>query len=94
MFLDLAWGGLEGQVTYPPFVNGKTVRTVKIPDGQPSFRTHDTQQLLETFRRCRQQHRPPNMRAQRHASMRAYGCNARCSFTPLASLLYRKSRIL
>jgi len=34
MFLDLAWGGSEGQVTYPPFVNGKAVRTVKNPDGQ------------------------------------------------------------
>lgn len=47
MFLDLAWGGLEGQVTYLPFVNGKVVRTVKNPDGQLIFKHHDTQQLKE-----------------------------------------------
>ncbi|KAL3156578.1 hypothetical protein ABBQ38_000868 [Trebouxia sp. C0009 RCD-2024] len=33
-FLDLAWGGLEGQVTYPPFVNSKAVLTVPDPDAQ------------------------------------------------------------
>lgn len=29
MFVDLAWGGQQGQVIYPPCVNGKVVRTVK-----------------------------------------------------------------
>lgn len=55
MFLDLAWGGQQGQVTYPLFVNAKVVRTVTKPDGQLILREHDTQQLKETFERCRQQ---------------------------------------
>ena len=64
MFLDLAWGGLEGQVTYPPFVNNKAVRTVKSPDGQLILKSHDTQQLKETLRRCRQQQfRQPSTRS-------------------------------
>ncbi len=85
-FLDLAWGGLEGQATYPPFVNGKAVRTVENPDGQPIFRTHDTQQLKETLKRCRRhQHRQPNTDAQRCAQMHS-ACkrHVRCSVTPVA----------
>ena len=72
MFLDLAWGGQQGQVTYPPFVNGKAVRTVKKPDGQLISRKHDTQQLKETLGRCRrQQYRQPDTKSQHCASVHA-----------------------
>ena len=79
MFLDLAWGGQQGQVIYPPFVNGKAVRTVKQPDGQQICRNHDTQQLRETLRRCRpQQHRQPNRSSQYSASLHAHKQYVRC----------------
>ncbi|KAL3161583.1 hypothetical protein ABBQ32_010444 [Trebouxia sp. C0010 RCD-2024] len=72
MFLDLAWGGQQGQVTYPPFVNGKAVRTVKKPDGQLISRKHDTLQLKETLGRCRrQQYRQPDTNLQHCASVHA-----------------------
>ena len=72
MFLDLAWGGQQGQVIYPPFVNGKAVRTVKKPDGQLIFRNHDSQQLKETLGRCRQQQcRQPNTKSQHCAYVHA-----------------------
>ena len=73
MFLDLAWGGLEGQVTYPPFVNSKVVRTVKNPDGQLILQQHDTQQLKETLRRFRRQpYRQPSTSSQPHLCMRVH----------------------
>ena len=79
MFLDLAWGGQQGQVTYPPFVNGKAVRTVKRPDGQLISRNHDTQQLKETLERCRQQqYRQPNTNSQHCASVHARKQYMRC----------------
>ena len=88
MFLDLAWGGSEGQVTYPPFVNGKAVRTVKNPDGRLILRKHDTQQLKETLRRCRQQqYRQPNTSSQRCASVHARKCHVCCIVPPMAKLL-------
>ena len=64
MFLDLAWGGLEGQATYPPSVNGKIVRSIENPDGKPILKIHDTQQLRQTLRHCRQQNRQPNTTGQ------------------------------
>ena len=79
MFLDLAWGGQQWQVIYPPFVNGKAVRTVKNPDGQLIFRSHDTQQLKETLGRCRrQQYRQPNTSSQHRASVHACKQYVRC----------------
>ena len=71
MFLDLAWGGKHGQVTYPPFVNRKVVRTVNKPDGQLILRSHDTQQLEDTLGRCRKYYRPPNTSSQHCASVHA-----------------------
>ena len=88
MFLDLAWGGSAGQVTYPPFVNGKAVHTVKNPDGQPIFQKHDTQQLRETLRRCRQQqYRQPNSLAalRRCSSVHACRRHVRCIAPPIAA---------
>ena len=94
MFLDLAWGGLEGQVTYPPFVNGKAVRTVENPDGRPIFRNHDTQQLKETLKRCRQQqYRQPNTNAQRCAFVHACKRHVCCSVPPVASLVCSHNRM-
>ena len=79
MFLDLARGGQQGQVTYPPFVNGKAVRTVKKPDGQLIYRNHDSQQLKETVRHCRQQqYRQPNIDSQHCASVHACKQYERC----------------
>ena len=88
MFLDLAWGGLEEQVTYPPFVNGKAVRTVKCPDGQLILRKHDTQQLKETLTRGRQQQcRQPSTSSQRRALVHACKHHMRCIVPPMAKLL-------
>ncbi len=85
MFLDLAWGGPEGHITYPPFVNRKAVRTVKNPDGRPILRKHDTQQLKETFRRCRQ-YRQPNTSSQRCAFVHARKCHVCCNVPSMAKL--------
>lgn len=82
------WGALEGQVTYPPFVNSKAVLTVPDPDGQPLLRSHDTQQLKETIRRCRQRFRQPSMSVRLHATGRAYKCHARCSVPRAGSQSY------
>ena len=88
MFLDLAWGGPEGHITYPPFVNGKVVCTVKNPDGQRILRKHDTQQLKETLRHCRQQqYRQPNTRSQRCAFVHAHKCHVCCIVPAAAQLL-------
>ena len=87
MFLDLAWGGPEGQVTYPPFVNGKAVRTVQSPDGQLILKNHDTQQLKETLRRCRQQRYRPSSSSQRRALVHACKHHVRCLVPPIAKLL-------
>lgn len=86
MFLDLAWGGSEGQVTYPPFVNGKAVRTVKNPDGQLILKNHDTRQLKETLRRCRQQqYRQPSTSLRRCPSVHACRRHVRCIAPPMAA---------
>ena len=87
MFVVLAWGGLEGQVTYPPFVNRKAVRTVKNPDGQLILQSHDTQQLKETLRRYRrQQYRQPSTSSQRHTFVHACKRHVRCIVPPMAKL--------
>jgi len=86
MFLDLAWDGPEGHITYPPFVNRKAVRTVKNPDGRPILRKHDTQQLKETLRRCRQ-YRQPNTSSQRCAFVHARTCHVCCNVPSMAKLL-------
>ena len=79
MFLDLAWGDVEGQVTYPPSVNSKVVRTVKNPDGQLIFQQHDTQQPKETLRRFRQQpYRQPSTSSQRRMFVHACKRNVLC----------------
>ena len=91
MFLDLAWGGTEGQVTYPPFVNRKAVRTVLNPDGQLILRQHDTQQLTDTLRRVRRPDRRRNSSSQYWASVQAYKCPVRCIVSPkgpMAKVLY------
>ena len=80
IFLDLAWSGQQGQVIYPPFVNGKAVRTVKRPDGQLISRNHDTQQLKETLGRCRQQqYRRHNTKSQHCASVHACKQHVQCT---------------
>ena len=91
MFLDLAWGGLQGKVIYPPFVNGNVVRTVRDPDGQPITRAHDNEQLKETLRRCRPQYRQPNT-ALHHACC-ASKCQVRCRVPPMARLFGSQSRM-
>lgn len=84
MLLDLAWGGSEGQVTYPPFVNGKAVRTVKNPDGQLILKNHDTRQLKDTLRRCRpQQYRQPSTSLRRCPSVHACRRRVRCITPPI-----------
>lgn len=85
-FLDLAWGGSHGKVTYPPFVNGKVVCTVKDPDGQPIFRDHDTQQLRETMRRYRREYKQPDAAALHHACY-ASKRQVHCRATPTACSL-------
>lgn len=86
MFLDLAWGGQQGQVTYPPFVNGKAVRTVKNPDGQLILENHDTRQLKDTLRRCRpQQYRQPSTSLRRCPSVHACRRRVRCITPPIAA---------
>ncbi len=83
MSLDLAWGGPEGHITYPPFVNGKVVCTA---DGRPILRKHDTQQLKETLRRCCQ-YRQPNTSSQRCAFVHAHKCHGCCIVPFMAKLL-------
>ena len=73
MFLDLAWGGKKSSVTYPPFVNGKVVRTVSKPDGQPILQDHDVEQLKDTTVRCRdEQHGQLSKRSRLRAAAHAY----------------------
>lgn len=91
MFLDLVWGGRQGQVTYPPFVNGKAVTAVKRPDGQLILRDHDTNQLTDTLQRYHERHnRWSSTNALHRASVHAHVCKNGVMVSPLGHVQRRK----
>ena len=45
MFVDLAWGGKAGEVTYPAFANPSAIRAVDNPAGKRIEQAHDSYRM-------------------------------------------------
>ena len=52
-FVDLSWGGRQGEAEYPAFVNTSVIRAVEDPAGKPIQQEHDSEHIRRSLRACK-----------------------------------------
>ena len=79
-FIDLAWGGRQNEARYPPFVNGRSPRSIKEADGQIIQQEHDHEQLSMNISMLRRKPRAAFRKVSQPPTARM--SHASCIFRP------------